>query len=194
MIKVALLTLTLLLAACRSEPPKQWTSAPSMRIDVAKQYIATLETDRGPIEVALSPREAPNTVNNFVFLAREGFYDGVSFHRVIKNFMVQTGDPSGTGRGGPGYRIIDEPVTLNYERGVVAMANSGVPNTGASQFFIVQGDSVFLPKSYTIFGKVTAGLDVLDAIASAPVSATPAGELSAPQEIIRIKRVMIAER
>ena len=196
MIKLAVLALALLLTACSSSPPpaKQWTSAPSMRIDIAKQYVASIETDRGAIQVDLLAREAPNTVNNFVFLAREGFYDGVPFHRIIKDFMVQTGDPSGTGRGGPGYRIIDEPVTLNYDRGALAMANSGVPNTGASQFFIVQGANVFLPKTYTIFGKVTGGLDVLDAIASIPVSASPQGELSVPQEIIKIKRVKVEER
>ena len=195
MTRLAILVLALLLTGCSStEPVKQWTSSPSMRLDIAKQYVATVETDRGAIQVDLLAREAPNTVNNFVFLSREGFYDGVPFHRIIRDFMVQTGDPSGTGRGGPGYRIIDEPVTLNYDRGAVAMANSGVPNTGASQFFIVQGANVFLPKTYTIFGKVSAGLDVLDAIASIPDSASPQGELSVPQEIVKIKRVKIEER
>lgn len=183
-----------LLTACRAEPPKQWSSAPPMRIDVAKQYVGIVDTDRGTMQIELSPREAPNTVNNFVFLAREGFYDGVPFHRIIRDFMVQTGDPSGTGRGGPGYRIIDEPVTLNYDRGVVAMANAGVPNTGGSQFFIVQGENVFLPKSYTIFGKVTSGIDVLDTIAAVPVSASPTGELSVPQEMVKILHIKIEER
>ena len=195
MIQLVVLALSLLLISCQSQPPtRQWTSAPTMKIDVAKQYVASIETDRGEIRVDLLARDAPNTVNNFVFLSREGFYDGVPFHRIIKDFMVQTGDPSGTGRGGPGYRIIDEPVTLNYERGALAMANSGVPNTGGSQFFIVQGANVFLPKTYTIFGKVSGGLDVLDAIASVPVSASPQGEVSVPQEIVKIKRVKIEER
>lgn len=180
--------------ACQSEAPKQWSSAPSMRIDINRTYVATVQTNLGEFEIELLGREAPNTVNNFVFLAREGFYNGVKFHRVIRDFMVQTGDPSGTGRGGPGYRIVDEPVNQNYDRGIVAMANSGRPNTAGSQFFIVQGESVFLPKSYTIFGKVTAGLDVVDRIATLPVTATELGELSVPQQEVRIDRVTVIER
>jgi cyclophilin family peptidyl-prolyl cis-trans isomerase len=194
MLRLSILVLALALTACRGEPPRQWSSAPAMRIDIGKQYVASLETDRGAIQVDLLPREAPNTVNNFVFLAREGFYDGVPFHRIIKGFMLQTGDPSGTGRGGPGYRIIDEPVTLNYDRGAVAMANSGAANTGGSQFFIIHGENVFLPKTYTIFGKVSGGFDVLDAIASVPVTASPQGEPSVPQEIVKIQRVRIDEQ
>ncbi|MBI4212790.1 MAG: peptidylprolyl isomerase [Chloroflexi bacterium] len=165
-----------------------------MRIDVNRHYTATLETDLGTITVELQPVQAPNTVNNFVFLAREGFYDGVSFHRVIRGFMVQTGDPSGTGRGGPGYRIVDEPVAESYVRGVVAMANAGQPNTAGSQFFIVQGEEVFLPRTYTVFGKVTDGLDIVDQIASVPVGPSPTGEMSAPQQDVRIQKVRVSER
>jgi peptidylprolyl isomerase len=165
-----------------------------MRIDVNKEYAATLHTTYGQIEVQLLSREAPNTVNNFVFLANEGFYDGVKFHRIIKDFMVQTGDPSDTGRGGPGYRIVDEPVNQNYDRGVVAMANASRPNTAGSQFFIVQGENVFLPRTYTIFGKVSAGMDVVDRIASVTVAASESGELSVPLQDVKMERIAIAQR
>src|SRR5215212_7837232 len=118
---------------------KQWKQAPEMQLDASKRYHAAIETNKGTIEVELLTAEAPNTVNNFVFLAREGFYDGVPFHRVIKGFMIQTGDPTGTGTGGPGYRFEDEPVRRPYQAGTVAMANAG-PNTNGSQFFIVHGE------------------------------------------------------
>jgi peptidylprolyl isomerase len=142
----------------------------------------------------LYAKDAPNTVNNFVFLAREGFYDGVPFHRIIAGFMVQTGDPTGTGRGGPGYRFSDElPKTHEYEPGTLAMANAG-PNTQGSQFFIVHADlRSRLQKNYTIFGKVVDGVDVLDQIAKTPVRASPGGEQSAPTEDVRINKVTIQE-
>jgi cyclophilin family peptidyl-prolyl cis-trans isomerase len=177
----------------QSAPAKQWGSPPTMRIDQDKQYEATISTSMGDMKVELLPKEAPTTVNNFVFLAREGFYENVKFHRIMRGFMVQTGDPTGTGAGGPGYRFIDEPVNLNYEKGIVAMANAG-PNTNGSQFFIVHGDNVQLPKSYTIFGKVTDGLNVLDQIAAVPVSNSPRGEASVPQTDVRINKVTITER
>ncbi|MSQ24068.1 MAG: peptidylprolyl isomerase [Chloroflexi bacterium] len=164
-----------------------------MRIDTNKLYRATLETTLGQIEIELDPKQAPNTVNNFVFLAREDFYTATPFHRVIKDFMIQGGDPSGTGLGGPGYKIVDEPVTKNYDRGVVAMANAGQPNTAGSQFFIVQGEAVFLPKTYTIFGTVTGGMDVVDRIAALPVGASTAGEMSVPQQQVAIQKVRISE-
>jgi cyclophilin family peptidyl-prolyl cis-trans isomerase len=132
-------------------------------------------------------------VNNFVFLSRQGFYENVKFHRIIKDFMVQTGDPTGTGAGGPGYRFPDEPITRNYEKGIVAMANAGA-NTNGSQFFIVHGANVQLPKNYVIFGKLTGGSDVLDKIATVPVSASPRGEQSVPTQDIRITKVQIQER
>src|SRR5207302_10069237 len=131
--------------------------------------------------------EAPKTVNNSVFLAGEGFYSGVPFHRVIESFMVQTGDPTGTGTGGPGYRFADEPIRSDYEPGTLAMANSG-PNTNGSQFFIVHGDMRGrLPKSYTIFGRLTSGMETLDKIANTPVRASRSGEASQPVETPRIE-------
>ena len=127
---------------------------------------ATLHTNHGPIEVELYPDEARKTVDNFVKLARDGFYDGLIFHRVIPDFMIQGGDPTGRGTGGPGYRFNDEPVKRPYLRGTLAMANAG-PNTNGSQFFVMHAD-YGLPPNYTIFGKLTAGESVVDAIATAP--------------------------
>lgn len=144
---------------------KQWSNPPAMQIDVKKNYSATIVTSRGTIEVALSAQYAPKTVNNFVFLAREGFYDGVSFHRVISNFMIQGGDPTGTGTGGPGYRFEDETRgnPLKHETGVISMANAG-PNTNGSQFFITHGPQPHLNGKHTVFGKVVKGMDVVNAI------------------------------
>jgi len=144
---------------------KQWDSPPEMKIDVDKNYQAVIETNKGNIEIDLYPQYAPKTVNNFVFLAQEGFYDGVSFHRVIGNFMIQGGDPTGTGSGGPGYRFPDEfdGNPLTHERGVISMANAG-PNTNGSQFFITHDPQPHLDGNHTVFGKVTSGQDVVDAI------------------------------
>lgn len=142
----------------------QYPSAPDLVIDLDKTYTATLETNHGVIEIEFDAVRSPLAVNNFVFLSREGYYDGVIFHRVIEDFMIQGGDPTGTGTGGPGYKFRDElDGEGTYSRGTVAMANAG-PNTNGSQFFICHQD-VGLPHSYTIFGKVTSGLDVVDAIA-----------------------------
>ena len=144
---------------------KQWDRPPEMQIDLEKTYRVTLETTRGTIELELYPQHAPNTVNNFVFLSREGFYDGVSFHRVISDFVIQGGDPTGTGRGGPGYRFEDEVADnpLTHERGVISMANAG-PNTNGSQFFITHSPQPHLNGKHTVFGKVVKGLDVMDDI------------------------------
>ena len=144
---------------------KQWDSQPAMQIDPAKSYGATIETNRGTIELELSSKDAPKTVNNFVFLAREGFYDGGTFHRVINDFMIQGGDPTGTGRGGPGYSFEDEVDgnPLGHERGVISMANAG-PNTNGSQFFITHAPQPHLNGKHTVFGKVVNGQDVVDAI------------------------------
>jgi peptidyl-prolyl cis-trans isomerase B (cyclophilin B) len=144
----------------------QWPAPPAMQIDVAKDYAVTIETNRGNIELMLYPKHAPQTVNNFVFLAGQGFYDGVKFHRVIADFMIQTGDPTGTGRGGPGYKFADETGKSNplkHERGVISMANAG-PNTNGSQFFITHVPTPHLNGKHTVFGKVTKGQDVVDAI------------------------------
>ncbi len=173
---------------------KQYSAPPAMTIDVNKSYSAVLHTTMGDMKIDFFPKEAPKTVNNFVFLARQGFYNDVKFHRIIKGFMVQTGDPTGTGGGGPGYRFADEPVTRDYKRGIVAMANAG-PNTNGSQFFIMHADYP-LQKNYTIFGQVTdkAGLDTLDKIASVPVRASPSGEQSVPTQDVRIKSVDVTEK
>src|SRR5579875_3437734 len=171
---------------------KQWSSPPAMTIDPDKQYSATIRTSMGDLTAELYAKDAPMTVNNFVFLSKQGFYDNVKFHRIIKGFMVQTGDPTGTGAGGPGYRFPDEKVTRPYTRGTVAMANAG-PNTNASQFFIVQEDYP-LPPNYTIFGKLTSGLDVLDKIASVPVTAGRGGEMSVPTQDVRIESISISEK
>jgi cyclophilin family peptidyl-prolyl cis-trans isomerase len=166
-----------------------------MSIDSNKQYIATISTNVGDMKAQLFAKDAPNTVNNFVFLARQGFYDGVPFHRIISGFMVQTGDPTGTGRGGPGYRFGDElPRTLEYEPGTLAMANAG-PNTQGSQFFICDADlRNKLQKNYTIFGKLTDGMDVLSMIAKTPVKPSATGEVSAPSQDVHINTVTIEEK
>jgi cyclophilin family peptidyl-prolyl cis-trans isomerase len=173
-----------------SAAPKQFSAPPAMQIDKNKTYTATIDTSLGTMKADLYAADAPITVNNFVFLARQGYYDGVTFHRVIPNFMVQTGDPTGTGTGGPGYRFNDEPVTRNYDRGTLAMANAG-PNTNGSQFFIVHKDYP-LPKNYTIFGKVTDGLDTLDKIATTPTGPGKGGN-DTPKSTITINSVTIDE-
>lgn len=136
-----------------------------MQIDLKKNYVASIETDRGTIEIQLYPQHAPKTVNNFVFLAREGFYDGVTFHRVINNFMIQGGDPTGTGTGGPGYKFADETYgnPLKHETGVLSMANAG-PNTNGSQFFITHSPQPHLNGRHTVFGKVIKGQEVVNTI------------------------------
>lgn len=144
---------------------QQWSQPPAMEIDPAKSYTATLETSKGDIILQLDPKHAPKTVNNFVFLARQGFYDGLVFHRVISNFMIQGGDPTGSGRGGPGYKFEDEVRNnpLTHGTGVISMANAG-PNTNGSQFFITHSPQPHLNGKHTVFGKVTQGQDVVDAI------------------------------
>ena len=170
---------------------KRYSSAPAMQIDPNKEYTATIKTNFGDIKVQLDAKNAPVTVNNFVFLAREGFYNGVIFHRIIKGFMIQGGDPTGTGRGGPGYQFADEPVKGSYEVGSIAMANSG-PNTNGSQFFICQGPQcTSLPKSYNLFGKVVEGLDVVNKIADVQ---TTGPERSQPTQEVKITTIEISEK
>jgi cyclophilin family peptidyl-prolyl cis-trans isomerase len=165
---------------------KTYKNAPEFQIDLSKSYSATLDTNHGPITIALEPERSPQTVNNFVFLAREGFYDGVIFHRVVPGFVIQGGDPTGTGRGDAGYKFRDElEGSGNYNRGVVAMANAG-PNTNGSQFFICL-EKVGLPHAYTIFGEVTDGMDAVDAIAALPTKAEK------PTEDAVIRSVTITE-
>ncbi len=144
---------------------KQYSTPPEMTIDPSKVFTVKLETSRGDIELELYAEHAPKTVNNFVFLINESFYDGVTFHRVIDKFMIQGGDPEGTGSGGPGYRFEDELVgnPLKHESKVISMANAG-PNTNGSQFFITHLPTPHLDGKHTVFGKVTQGVDVVDAI------------------------------
>jgi peptidyl-prolyl cis-trans isomerase B (cyclophilin B) len=147
-------------------PAKQWGEPPALQIDPAKNYRATVETNRGTIVLELYPTYAPKTVNNFVFLAREGFYDGIKFHRVIKSppFVIQGGDPTGTGGGGPGYRFEDEVRNnpLKHETGSISMANAGA-NTNGSQFFITLAPQPHLDGKHTVFGKVIEGQAVVNA-------------------------------
>lgn len=176
----------LLLAQHLGKPVKTYNNPPPMVIDPAKSYTATMETTAGTMVLELFPQEAPLAVNNFVFLANDHFYDGVIFHRVIRGFMIQGGDPTGTGRGGPGYRFPDEPVQRPYSRGTLAMANAG-PNTNGSQFFIMHADYP-LPPNYTIFGQLIEGEDVLDKIATAPT-----GPQDRPLNPVEIQSVRISE-
>lgn len=145
--------------------PTQYDAPPAMQIDTDKTYRATIATDRGDIVIDLFPEHAPKTVNNFVALARDGFYDGLTFHRVIPNFMIQGGDPNGTGTGGPGYRFEDETAgnPLRHETGSLSMANAG-PNTNGSQFFITHAPQPHLDGRHTVFGTVVEGQDVVDSI------------------------------
>ncbi len=167
--------------------PQQYDAPPDFDLDLAKNYTATLDTNHGEIVIELDAERSPNTVNNFVFLAREGYYDGVVFHRVIQNFMIQGGDPTGTGRGGPGYKFRDElEGDGKYSRGTVAMANAG-PHTNGSQFFICHADAG-LPHSYTIFGKVTSGMDTVDSIATAATDPS-----DRPREEVVINKLTVAE-
>jgi len=144
---------------------KEWASAPEMAIDPAKQYTATISTDKGDMVIELFAKNTPKTVNNFVFLAREGFYDGIIFHRVIADFMAQGGDPTGTGTGGPGYRFEDEfhPELKHDKPGILSMANAG-PGTNGSQFFITHVPTPHLNNRHSVFGQVTEGIDTLMAV------------------------------
>jgi len=155
-----------------------------------KGYTAVLHTTAGDIVIKLNNNETPKTVENFVSLAKKGFYANTIFHRTIKDFMIQGGDPKGDGTGGPGYTIADEPFTGEYTRGAVAMARTSAPNSAGSQFFIMHADYP-LPKQYVIFGHVTSGMETVDKIASAPVTTNDFGELSKPITPVKITSVDI---
>jgi len=172
-----------------SVPNQQWKQAPAMKLEDGKTYTATLQTNKGTIEVAFYPKDAPLAVNNFVCLAEAGYYDNTPFHRIVAGFVIQGGDPTGTGRGGPGYQFNDEKVTKEYANGTLAMANSG-PNTNGSQFFVCLGN-VGLPKNYTIFGQVTAGLDVVALIGQTATKMGSSGEKSTPLEPITLEKATI---
>ncbi|MCC7358190.1 MAG: peptidylprolyl isomerase [Anaerolineales bacterium] len=152
----------------------QWDEPPVMLIDTSRQYVATLKLDKGDIVMQLLAQAAPITVNNFVFLARQGYYDGVTFHRVLSGFVAQAGDPTGTGGGGPGYFIPNETSAgLKFDKaGVVAMANSGADRNG-SQFFISYGPQPGLDGGYTIFGQVVAGMEVVEKLTLRDPNANP---------------------
>ncbi|PKM77889.1 MAG: peptidylprolyl isomerase [Firmicutes bacterium HGW-Firmicutes-15] len=169
---------------------------PIITIDSKKHYTAMINTNRGNFRIELFASQAPTTVNNFVFLARDGYFDGISFHRIIKDFMIQTGDPLGSGRGGPGYTFADElPPVKAYAPGIVAMANSG-PNTNGSQFFICNGSGASQLNSqanYTVFGQVIDGMDVILKISDTPLENNLSGEISKPMEDVFIQKVTIEE-
>ncbi len=173
-----------------------YSAAPSMTIAVDKTYTATVKTSKGVMNIVLYPKDAPHTVNNFVFLARGGFYNSTVFHRIIKGFMIQGGDPKGDGTGGPGYRFDDEKITREYTRGTIAMANAG-PNTNGSQFFVMHADYP-LPKNYVIFGGIESGdtesFKTLDAIATSPTSLSMMGEQSKPIDAVTVESVTILEK
>ncbi len=171
-----------------------YDEAPTERLDPKQTYVVEVDTNKGTFEITVDPKAAPIAAANFVFLVKEGFYDGVPFHRIIKDFMVQGGDPTGTGTGGPGYELKDDPVKGEYTRGTVAMANAG-PDTGGSQFFIVHGSNVQLPKDYVIFGKVDEdGMQVVDDIADVEVQASAdTGEPSDPVEDVVIQTATLTQ-
>lgn len=164
---------------------------PEMIIDPEQPYRAILKTSLGDIGIRLYSEKTPKTVNNFIYLAKKDFYDNTIFHRVIRDFMIQGGDPNGDGTGGPGYTFDDEPFEGEYNKGIVAMANRG-PNTNGSQFFIMHGD-VDLPKSYVIFGEIDWGIVTVDEIALGEVEKSPSGEMSQPVEPVVIEDLEILE-
>jgi peptidylprolyl isomerase len=174
--------------------PKQWDTEPAIALKPATSYTASIATTDGVLGVQLLPGAAPHAVNNFVFLAGQGFYKDVPIHRMIPGFMAQSGDPTGTGTGGPGYTIKDDPVPdgLDYRTGVLAMANTGEPDSAGSQFFVMLGDTP-LPKTYSIFGYVTSGQDVLAKINARSVTDNGEGEQSKPVDPIFVKDVTVTE-
>lgn len=173
----------------------KYKKAPDMVIDANKKYTARIETNKGTFEVELDAKNAPITVNNFVFLSRDKFYDGLKFHRIMKDFMIQGGDPKGDGTGGPGYKFDDEKIVGDYTPGILAMANSGT-NTNGSQFFIMTGDysNGKLPKNYVIFGKISSGMETVQGIAATPITDNGQGEQSKPKETVTISKITIEEK
>ena len=175
-----------------SAPKKQkFDAAPEMGIDPSKRYTATMETSMGTLVIALDPIAAPITVNNFVFLAAQHYYDGIIFHRIIQGFVCQGGDPDGNGRGGPGYKFVDElPKPGKYQIGSLAMANAG-PNTNGSQFFLISGPSgVQLPPAYSLFGQVVKGLDIVEMMQNVP---TGPGDRPKDDVVIRSVTITVAD-
>jgi cyclophilin family peptidyl-prolyl cis-trans isomerase len=175
-------------------PQRTFSAAPQMQIDVKQSYTATIQTQYGNIVIQLLPQQAPITVNNFVFLACHGFYDGLTFHRIVPGFVIQGGDPQGTGAGGPGYSFKDELPSSSsvYTAGAVAMANSG-PNTNGSQFFICSANDTSLPPNYSYFGKVVQGMDAVTAISKVTLTTGPDGQQSKPVTPVVMQHVVIQE-
>ena len=170
---------------------EMYPAPPAMTVNPRGAYQAVLSTNHGPMVFRLLPAEAPAAVNSFLFLARERFYEGLWFHRILEGFLIQGGDPTATGSGGTGYTFMDEPVTRDYVRGTLATANAR-PNTNSSQFLIIHKDAG-LPRRYTIFGLLVEGFDVLDRLAATPVAEGPTGEVSRPLEPAVIERIEILE-
>lgn len=191
---VLLIGLVVFVMGCSDEKQTKenkmtWNSPPEMQIDINKNYSAILDTNLGKIKIKLFAKDAPKTVNNFVFLSKEGFYDGVIFHRVIKDFMIQGGDPEGTGGGGPGYQFEDEINSIKIVRGKLAMANAG-PNTNGSQFFIVTTQATpWLDGKHTVFGEVVEGMSIVDKI-----EATATDPTDRPVNDIFINKATIEEK
>jgi peptidyl-prolyl cis-trans isomerase B (cyclophilin B) len=172
-----------------SAQKKRYDQPGDMKIDPNKTYTATIDTDAGTMVAELYPKIAPKTVNSFVFLAREGFYDGVIFHRVIPGFMIQGGDPTGTGTGGPGYSVPAEFNETKHDRGVLSMARTSDPDSAGSQFFVMHARAPHLDNQYTAFGKVTKGDEVIDKIVNAPRD-----QSDRPEKPVKIKTIKIEEK
>jgi peptidyl-prolyl cis-trans isomerase B (cyclophilin B) len=185
----ACLLLAFASAAFAADEKKKYDKPGDMKIDPKKTYTATIDTSEGKIVVQLMPDKAPQHVNSFVFLAKEKFYDGVIFHRVIKGFMIQGGDPTGTGSGGPGYKLKSEFNDVKHEPGILSMARTRDPNSAGSQFFIMHGTNAGLDGQYTAFGKVTEGMDVVNKIATTDTDAN-----DRPTKPITIKTITIDEK
>jgi peptidyl-prolyl cis-trans isomerase B (cyclophilin B) len=183
------LALALSASLAGAQEKKKYDQPGDMKIDPKKTYTATIDTSEGKMVAKLYPDKAPQTVNSYVFLAREKFYDGLTFHRVIRGFMLQGGDPAGTGSGGPGYRVKAEFNDVKHEKGILSMARTADPNSAGSQFFVMHGTAPHLDGKYTVFGKVTEGLDVIDKIAN-----TETGDADRPVKPITIKTITIEER
>ena len=162
-VAIAAVIIVVVVLATMPEKPKTYSSPPPMTIDTTKQYTATIETEKGDLVLELFASDVPVTVNNFVFLAREGFYDGLTFHRVVADFVVQGGDPAGDGTGGPGYQFDDEITEHTHVAGALSMANSGA-NTNGSQFFITFTPQHHLDGHHSVFGQLVEGMDVLESI------------------------------
>jgi cyclophilin family peptidyl-prolyl cis-trans isomerase len=168
---------------------KSYNAPPPMTIDPNKSYTATIDTTAGEIKLELYPQDAPIHVNSFVFLARDGYYNDVIFHRVIPGFMIQGGDPTGTGSGGPGYKLKQEFNARSHKRGVLSMARTNDPNSAGSQFFLMHEDSPFLDRQYTAFGMITSGIETVDKIVSAPRDAN-----DRPKNPTKINKITIEEK